>query len=126
MVAQMSNDQKNNITYGYTADNGCSGNIPGVDSVSFPGLCLRDSSNGVRGAELVNGYPSGIHVGASWNRNLTYWRNHYMGAEFKAKGVNVVLGPVVGPLGRIARGGRNWEGRYSYYNPEKYERNGLT
>jgi beta-glucosidase len=33
-----------------------------------------------------------------------------MGSEFKIKGVNVALGPVVGPLGRIAEGGRNWEG----------------
>jgi beta-glucosidase len=33
-----------------------------------------------------------------------------MGREFKDKGVNVVLGPVIGPLGRIAEGGRNWEG----------------
>lgn len=33
-----------------------------------------------------------------------------MGGEFKAKGVNVALGPVVGPLGRMAEGGRNWEG----------------
>ena len=33
-----------------------------------------------------------------------------MGAEFKRKGVNVALGPVVGPIGRIATGGRNWEG----------------
>jgi beta-glucosidase len=33
-----------------------------------------------------------------------------MGKEFRAKGVNVALGPVVGPLGRIAKGGRNWEG----------------
>jgi len=33
-----------------------------------------------------------------------------MGAEFQKKGVNVALGPVVGPIGRIAEGGRNWEG----------------
>lgn len=33
-----------------------------------------------------------------------------MGGEFRAKGVNVALGPVVGPLGRVASGGRNWEG----------------
>jgi beta-glucosidase len=33
-----------------------------------------------------------------------------MGGEFKTKGVNVALGPVVGPLGRVAEGGRNWEG----------------
>jgi len=28
---------------------------------------------------------------------------------------HVALGPVVGPLGRIARGGRNWEG----YSPDR-------
>ena len=33
-----------------------------------------------------------------------------MGAEFKKKGVHVALGPVVGPLGRVDEGGRNWEG----------------
>ncbi|KAJ9633809.1 hypothetical protein H2199_009222 [Coniosporium tulheliwenetii] len=34
-----------------------------------------------------------------------------MGGEFRAKGASVALGPpVVGPLGRIARGGHNWEG----------------
>jgi beta-glucosidase len=33
-----------------------------------------------------------------------------MGAEFKIKGVNVLLGPVVGPALRVVSGGRNWEG----------------
>ncbi|KAF7894678.1 uncharacterized protein EAF01_010128 [Botrytis porri] len=33
--------------------------------------------------------------------------------EFSALGINVVLGPVVGPLGRVAQGGRNWEGKLS-------------
>jgi beta-glucosidase len=33
-----------------------------------------------------------------------------MGGEFRTKGANVMLGPVVGPLGRVAVGGRNWEG----------------
>ncbi|RSL73096.1 Beta-glucosidase cel3A [Fusarium sp. AF-6] len=43
-------------------------------------------------------------------KNLTYQRGYYMGKEFKAKGVNVLLGPNVGPLGRTPLGGRNWEG----------------
>jgi hypothetical protein len=34
-----------------------------------------------------------------------------MGGEFRAKGANIALGPVVGPLGRVAEGGRNWEGK---------------
>jgi beta-glucosidase len=35
-----------------------------------------------------------------------------MGGEFKTKGVNVLLGPVVGPAGRVVLNGRNWEGRF--------------
>ena len=33
-----------------------------------------------------------------------------MGSEFRGKGVDVQLGPVVGPLGRMPEGGRGWEG----------------
>jgi len=32
-----------------------------------------------------------------------------MGREHKGKGVNIALGPMMN-LGRIAQGGRNWEG----------------
>jgi hypothetical protein len=28
----------------------------------------------------------------------------------KRKGIHVALGPFIGPIGRVARGGRNWEG----------------
>jgi beta-glucosidase len=31
-----------------------------------------------------------------------------MGLEDKAKGINVILGPTIGPLGRIVTSGRNW------------------
>jgi len=33
-----------------------------------------------------------------------------MGTEHKLKGVDVQLGPVVGPLGRAPEAGRTWEG----------------
>ena len=39
-----------------------------------------------------------------------------MGEEHKGKGVNVLLGPVAGPLGRTPEGGRNWEG----FSPDPY------
>ena len=32
------------------------------------------------------------------------------GREARMKGVNVLLGPSMGPLGRMPAGGRNWEG----------------
>lgn len=65
---------------------------------------------GVRGTDGASGFASGLSIGASWNRSLAHERASFLGAEFKAKGANVALGPVAGPLGRIARGGRNWEG----------------
>lgn len=39
-----------------------------------------------------------------------------MGSEFRDKGAHVILGPVAGPLGRIALAGRNWEG----FSPDPY------
>lgn len=109
-VAQLTIEEKTNLTGGYAEDNGCSGNIYAIERLGFPGLCVTDAGNGVRGTDFVNGYASGIHVGASWNKGLTYRRGVDMGGEFRAKGVNLQLGPVVGPLGRVAEGGRNWEG----------------
>lgn len=109
-VAQMTDDEKNSILYGQSTTNGCSGFAGGVSRLNYPGMCLNDAESGVRTGNLVNGYPAQLHVGASWNRDLAYSRAQYIGREFKAKGVNVFLGPVVGPLGRIAKGGRNWEG----------------
>jgi beta-glucosidase len=47
---------------------------------------------------------------------MMYQRGVDMGSEFKAKGAHVILGPVSGPLGRVALGGRNWEG----FSPDPY------
>ncbi|EPS27960.1 putative beta-glucosidase [Penicillium oxalicum 114-2] len=111
MVSQMTLEEKNNLTYGISsAKNGCSGNIPPIARLGFTGLCLTDAGNGVRATDFVNSYPSGIHIGASWNKTLAYERGWHMGGEFRKKGVHVALGPVVGPLGRVISGGRNWEG----------------
>lgn len=73
-------------------------------------MCVSDAGNGLRNTDFVSSYPSGIHVGTSWNRDLAYRRGAAMGGEFRRKGVNVLLGPVVGPAWRVVRGGRNWEG----------------
>ena len=111
IVANMTDFEKATITLGdSTNNNGCSGFSGSAKRHGFPGICLNDAENGVRGPPLVSGYASQISVGASWNIMLAWQRAHFMGKEFKAKGVNVALGPVVGPIGRLAKGGRNWEG----------------
>ncbi|CAI7584967.1 unnamed protein product [Penicillium manginii] len=111
LVSQMTDEEKNNITYGHASTTtGCSGVTGSVPRLDFPGICFQDAGNGVRGVDMVNSYPAGIHTGASWNRDLAHSRAEHMGAEFRRKGANVALGPVVGPAGRLASGGRNWEG----------------
>jgi beta-glucosidase len=105
----MTLDEKINITRGFPSATTCAGMTGAVPRLSWPGLCLHDAGNGVRATDLVSAFPSALHVGAAWDRNLTYRRAWHMGREFRAKGVNVVLGPSAGPLGRSPLGGRNWE-----------------
>ncbi|KAG5950085.1 hypothetical protein E4U53_005496 [Claviceps sorghi] len=110
LVSEMTLEEKVNVTGGVLSSTGCSGTIAPIPRLNFTGMCLSDAGNGLRGTDLVNAYPAGIHVGASWNKNLTRQRGVAMGGEFRRKGVNVMLGPVVGPAWRVVRGGRNWEG----------------
>lgn len=90
-VKKLSNEEKNNITFGYNSYvlanfSGCAGLSLPLPRIGYPGMCLADASNGLRGTDFVNAYPAGIHAGASWNRSLVYHRGLYMGEEFKAKG----------------------------------------
>lgn len=109
LVAQMSLEEKVNVTGGVDLGTGCSGSIPPNKRLNFSGMCVSDAGSGLRNTDLVNAYPAGIHVGSSWNKDLARRRGAAMGGEFRRKGVNVLLGPVVGPAWRVARGGRNWE-----------------
>lgn len=94
-----------------TADgNGCTGYISAIPRLDFPGLCLKDAGQGIRATDLVSSFPSAIHVGASFNKELAGRRAYAMAGEYRRKGVNVLLGPSIGPLGRIVTGGRIWEG----------------
>ncbi|KAJ9156061.1 Beta-glucosidase [Pleurostoma richardsiae] len=110
MVINMTLEEKISLTAGVSSSTSCSGMIPAIPRLGFPGLCLSDAGNGLRMTDFVSSWPSGIHVGASWNRDLSRQRALGMGGEFRTKGVNVLLGPVVGPAGRTVLDGRIWEG----------------
>lgn len=86
----------------------CVGNIPAIPSQNFSGLCLQDSPLGVRFADRVSAFPAGINSAATFDKDLMYARGYAMGSEYKAKGVNIALGPAI-DIGRNAAGGRNWE-----------------
>ncbi|KAG0701012.1 glycoside hydrolase superfamily [Suillus ampliporus] len=108
MISNFTIQQKANVTTGVGWANGlCVGNIPPVGN--FPGLCLQDSPLGVRNTDLVTSFPAGITTASTWNRALMRARGLAMGQEHRMKGVNIALGPMMN-MGRIAQGGRNFEG----------------
>ncbi|KAK8128694.1 hypothetical protein PG984_009802 [Apiospora sp. TS-2023a] len=69
-----------------------------------------DSPLGIRYGNGVTAFTPGIQAGSTWDRDLMRQRGQFMGEEARGCGVHVLLGPVAGPLGKIAQGGRNWEG----------------
>ncbi|KZV87575.1 beta glucosidase precursor [Exidia glandulosa HHB12029] len=101
--------EKVNVTTGIGSNSRCLGNTGAITRLGFPGFCLHDSPLGVRLADLVSAFPAAINVASTWDPDLFYARGKAMGEEFRGKGINVALGPMTN-LGRVAAGGRNWEG----------------
>ncbi|KAK0743053.1 glycoside hydrolase family 3 protein [Schizothecium vesticola] len=108
LVAQMTVDEMVNLTRGFPGP--CVGNTGAVPRLAIPSLCFYDGPSGLRGQEFVSAFPAGIHLAATFDKDLMYRYGRALGDEFRGRGVHVALGPVAGPLGRVARGGRNWEG----------------
>ncbi|KAK5083356.1 hypothetical protein LTR70_006437 [Exophiala xenobiotica] len=111
LISRMTLVEKVNITTGTGwAMDLCVGVTGEAAHVGFPALCLQDGPLGIRFADHADSFPAGITVGSTWNRELMRKRGEEHGREAKLKGVNVLLGPSMGPLGRNPAGGRNWEG----------------
>ena len=107
-VAQLTLEEKCNMTA--AVDGTCDHNIIPVPRVNFHGLCLQDSPNGVaNGALHATAFATGVHIAATWDRDLFYQRAVAIGKELQGKGIHIVLGPVMN-MDRNARHGRNWEG----------------
>ncbi|KAF3770909.1 family 3 glycoside hydrolase [Cryphonectria parasitica EP155] len=111
LVDTMTLAEKANITAGTGIYMGvCVGMTGSAPRVGFPQLCLQDSALGVRDTDNITAFPAGVTTGATWDKDLIYQRGVAIGEEFRGKGANVYLGPVVAPLGRKPRDGRSWEG----------------
>ncbi|ROT36180.1 beta-glucosidase [Sodiomyces alkalinus F11] len=88
----------------------CVGNVGSIPRLGWRGLCMQDGPQGIRFADYVSYFTSSQVAAASFDRGLLYRRGNAMAAEAKGKGVDVLLGPSIGPLGRLPAAGRNWEG----------------
>ncbi|KAF4835411.1 putative beta-glucosidase M [Colletotrichum siamense] len=108
LVADLTVEEKANITRGWTGT--CVGNSGAIERLGIPSLCFADAPDGIRGQEFVSAFPAGIHVASTFDKALLYKYGKALGDEYYGKGINAALAPCAGPLGRVARGGRNWEG----------------
>ncbi|KAF4999497.1 hypothetical protein FGRMN_2426 [Fusarium graminum] len=110
-VSQLTLLEKVNLTTGVGwQGERCVGNVGSVPRLGLRSLCMQDGPLGIRMTDYNSAFPVGTTAGASWSKALWYERGLLMGTEFKEKGIDVALGPATGPLGRVAAGGRNWEG----------------
>ncbi|KAJ2897944.1 putative glycoside hydrolase family 3 protein [Zalerion maritima] len=111
MVETMTLAEKVNVTTGTGWMMGPAVGTTGpAEKVGFPQLVLQDGPLGLRFADNATAFPAGITTGATWNADLMFARGKAHAQEARAKGIHVLLGPCVGPLGRMPAGGRNWEG----------------
>ncbi|KAH8427858.1 beta-glucosidase [Aspergillus melleus] len=111
LVSNMTLAEKVNLTTGTGIFMGpCAGQTGSALRLGIPNLCLHDSPLGVRNSDHNTAFPPGITVGATFDKDLMYERGVGLGEEARGKGINVLLGPSVGAIGRKPRGGRNWEG----------------
>ncbi|KAI4188689.1 MAG: hypothetical protein LQ348_003894 [Seirophora lacunosa] len=111
MVRKMTLVEKVNVTTGTGwSQDLCVGNTAPANGVGFPALCLQDGPLGLRFVDHSTAFPAGITIGATWNKDLMYRKYKAHGLEAKMKGVNILLGPSMGPLGRTPASGRAWEG----------------
>lgn len=114
-VSQLTLTEKVNLTTGVGwQGEKCVGNIGSIPRLAFKALCLEDSPLGVRFKDFASAFPALVTIAATWDRGVFYDHGYAMGEEHRDSGVDIQLGPVVGPLGRAPEGGRNWEG----YSPD--------
>jgi beta-glucosidase-like glycosyl hydrolase len=82
----------------------------GVPAVGpLPVISMDDGPGGVANLTGVTAFPDPLTLAATWDRDLVERWGAAMGAEERAKGVIVQLGPMLN-LARSPLGGRNFEG----------------
>lgn len=105
--AQMTLDEKIALVHGWPGQ--YVGDITNNARLGIPGLHLSDGPAGVSdGMQGVTALPAPILLSASWDTNLARQYGALVGNEARAKGVHVLLGPMMNMV-RVPQGGRSFE-----------------
>ena len=87
---------------------GYQGVVRAQPALCIPALREQDGSLGVYAATDVTQLPSEVSLGSAWDPELAYQYGVVNGAEHRAKGIAMVLGPGIN-IQRDPRWGRNFE-----------------
>lgn len=72
----------------------------------FPGLRISDGQQGVLNSFFVSGWSQPGSLTMSWDKDAMYKQSKAIAREYAIRGIHVVDGPTVSPLGR-----QPWTGR---------------
>jgi len=101
--------EKVSLVHGVEPAHNYGGYVIGVSSLCIPALKMNDGPAGVGdGKENVTALPAPVAGFSTWNPRLMYEYGKVIGEEAKAKGINVIFGPMINVL-RDPRWGRAWE-----------------
>eukprot|EP00052_Salpingoeca_macrocollata_P030898 m.321336 g.321336 ORF g.321336 m.321336 type:complete len:671 (+) comp25271_c0_seq1:62-2074(+) len=108
LLKKMNLTEKISMLHGIEGD--YVGNVAGNPRLGIPPLRLNDGPQGFRTTHEGTStcWPSGLTVAATFDRSLLHAWGVALGEEFRGKGANIYLGPVVSVI-RVPTGGRNWE-----------------
>jgi len=106
LLQRMTVEEKIQMLHG-ARRRGFIGYVPGISRLGIPELALTDGPAGVRHG-TGTAFPAPVALAATWDRALAQEYGAALGAETKAKGQNVLLGPMVNIV-RVPEGGRNFE-----------------
>lgn len=83
------------MTTGAGTNGRCVGNTGAVTRLGFPGICLQDGPLGVRMTDFASAFPAQINAATTWDKDLMRRRAVALGNEFRGKGANIALTPMV-------------------------------
>ncbi len=106
LIARMTLEEKIQLLHGENR-RGFIGYVPAIPRLGIPELALTDGPAGVRHGPGT-AFPAPVALAATWDRSLAHEYGAALGAETKAKGQNILLGPMVNIV-RVPEGGRNFE-----------------
>ncbi len=106
LIAHMTLEEKIQMLHGVNR-RGFIGYIPPIPRLGIPELALTDGPAGVRHGPGT-AFPAPVALAATWDRTLAEAYGVALGAEARAKGQNILLGPMVNIV-RVPEGGRNFE-----------------